>query len=76
MPLWQLALVLAVQIGGWYLATRLTETRAAHREARRAVLDQKLNEALRDLNGQRGGCGPECSEMHTETGRCEIARNR
>lgn len=22
------------------------------------------------------GCGPECSEMHTETGRCEIARNR
>lgn len=21
-------------------------------------------------------CGPECSEMHTETGRCEIARNR
>ncbi|UDM00051.1 hypothetical protein [Streptomyces longhuiensis] len=21
-------------------------------------------------------CGPECAEMHTETGRCEIARNR
>lgn len=21
-------------------------------------------------------CGPECDEMHTETGRCEIARNR
>ncbi|MFI1701986.1 hypothetical protein ACH419_39400 [Streptomyces bobili] len=21
-------------------------------------------------------CGPACSEMHTETGRCEIARNR
>lgn len=21
-------------------------------------------------------CGPECTEMHTETGRCEIARNR
>ncbi|WP_394425484.1 hypothetical protein [Streptomyces sp. SGAir0957] len=21
-------------------------------------------------------CGPECSEQHTETGRCEIARNR
>ncbi|MCX4827151.1 hypothetical protein OG746_26845 [Streptomyces sp. NBC_01016] len=21
-------------------------------------------------------CGPECGEMHTETGRCEIARNR
>jgi len=22
------------------------------------------------------GCGPECSEMHTETGRCEIATQR
>jgi hypothetical protein len=22
------------------------------------------------------GCGPECSEMHTETGRCEIAQHR
>lgn len=22
------------------------------------------------------GCGPECSEMHTETGRCEIKRRR
>lgn len=25
---------------------------------------------------RRKGCGPACSEMHTETGRCEIARNR
>ncbi|MFC9987888.1 hypothetical protein ACFXKV_04515 [Streptomyces globisporus] len=24
----------------------------------------------------KSGCGPECSEMHTETGRCEIAQNR
>jgi hypothetical protein len=53
MPLWQLTAVLAVQIIGWWLATRVTETRAAHREARRAVLDQKLNEALRDLFQQR-----------------------
>jgi hypothetical protein len=22
------------------------------------------------------GCGPECAEMHTEVGRCEITRNR
>jgi hypothetical protein len=22
------------------------------------------------------GCGPECAEMHTETGRCEIATQR
>ncbi|MFE9906436.1 hypothetical protein [Streptomyces achromogenes] len=37
MPVWQLAVVLAVQIGGWYLASHFTETRAARREARRAV---------------------------------------
>ncbi|MFI1525527.1 HIT family protein [Streptomyces griseus] len=27
-------------------------------------------------HSKRSGCGPECSEMHTETGRCEIAQNR
>ncbi|GGR70949.1 hypothetical protein GCM10010236_26500 [Streptomyces eurythermus] len=53
MPLWQLAFVLVVQIGGWYLASHVTETRAARREARRAVLDQKLHQALRDLREQR-----------------------
>jgi hypothetical protein len=53
MPLWQLALVLAAQAVGWYLAARLTEQRAARREARRAVLDQKLHEALTDLFEQR-----------------------
>ena len=53
MPLWQLALVLAVQTVGWYLATRLTEQRAARREARRAILDRKLHEALTDLFEQR-----------------------
>lgn len=34
--------------------------------------------ALPWYSGRRkqSSCGPECSEMHTETGRCEIARNR
>ncbi|MER6601206.1 HIT family protein [Streptomyces parvus] len=34
--------------------------------------------ALPWYSGRRkqSSCGPECSEMHSETGRCEIARNR
>ncbi|MFH9403290.1 hypothetical protein ACH4JS_26595 [Streptomyces sp. NPDC017638] len=52
-PLWQLAFVLIVQIVGWYLASHVTETRAARREARRAVLDQQLQRALQQLHEQR-----------------------
>ncbi|MGW0869923.1 hypothetical protein ACWD3Z_05455 [Streptomyces sp. NPDC002740] len=37
----------------------------------------ELREAIVQPTGtEQEGCGPECSEMHTETGRCEIARNR
>jgi hypothetical protein len=53
MTLWQLALVLAAQTGGWYLAARATDQRAARREALRAALDQKLNENLAALFEQR-----------------------
>ncbi|MFJ5638683.1 hypothetical protein [Streptomyces sp. NPDC093223] len=42
--------------------------------------DQRLVELreaiLPPANAEQQRCGPECSEMHTETGRCEIARNR
>jgi low affinity Fe/Cu permease len=53
MTTWQLAVVLAVQAAASYLSVWLTEQRVARREARRAVLDQKLHEALRDLFEQR-----------------------
>ncbi|WP_318202934.1 hypothetical protein [Streptomyces sp. SCL15-4] len=53
MSVWQIVAILAMQIIGWYLASHITETRAARREARRAVLDQKLHQALRDLFEQR-----------------------
>lgn len=53
MPAWQLALVLVTQILAWFLAAWVTERRAARREALRAVLDQNLTEALRDLFEQR-----------------------
>jgi hypothetical protein len=53
MPTWQIIAILAVQIVGWYLASHVTETRAARREARRAVLDQKLHESLQQMHEQR-----------------------
>ena len=53
MSAWQLAVILAAQTAAWFLATWLTERRALRREAVRAVIDQKLTEALRDLFEQR-----------------------
>ncbi|MFE9921592.1 hypothetical protein ACFYQA_08415 [Streptomyces sp. NPDC005774] len=53
MPIWQLALIAAVQLIGWYLAALITDMRAIERETRRTALDQQLNEALRDLFEQR-----------------------
>lgn len=53
MPAWQLALVLAVQIVGWYLAAHITEQRAVRRDALRAELDRALNDSLQRLFEQR-----------------------
>ena len=50
---WQVALIVAIQIIGWFLAVRITDQRAIERETRRTALDQQLNKALRDLFEQR-----------------------
>ncbi|MBW5420306.1 hypothetical protein GKQ77_01805 [Streptomyces sp. BG9H] len=39
------------------------------------ALDRYYHAVHRILR-RRKSWGPECSERHTETGRCEIARNR
>lgn len=43
-----------------------------HRQCTRC--DYAWDEAI--VISRPAGCGPECSEMHTETGRCEIAMAR
>ena len=50
---WQIAAILGAYTLATSWITWLMDQRAARREARRAVLDQKLNEALRDLFEQR-----------------------
>jgi len=53
MPAWQIIVIAAVQLVGWFLAALITDMRAIERETRRTALDQQLNEALRDLFEQR-----------------------
>ncbi|MFF3310513.1 hypothetical protein [Streptomyces sp. NPDC002952] len=85
-PGWQIAYL---QLGGtqcsWHIAPRDADLFAeiehvpdddprGHWDGH--TTDEKY-ELIRTLTRElMQGCGPACSEMHTETGRCEIARNR
>ncbi|MFJ6061630.1 hypothetical protein ACIQHU_01175 [Streptomyces tendae] len=85
-PGWQ---IVYLQLGGhqasWHISPRDAELFAhverVDVEDPRAQWDGHSTEAkyeriaawATELAGQ---CGPACAEMHTETGRCEIARNR
>lgn len=53
MTVWQTAGILALYVIASSWVAWLMDQRAARREARRAVLDQQLNKALRDLFEQR-----------------------
>lgn len=54
MAVWQLVIVLGAQVACWYLATQLTERRAARRDAARLHMDRTLNASLQQLFEQRG----------------------
>lgn len=53
MTVWQMAAILGLYVIASSWISWLMDQRAARREARRAVLDQQLNAALRDLFEQR-----------------------
>ncbi|MFC8124679.1 hypothetical protein [Streptomyces sp. NPDC057302] len=82
-------LIVFLTIGGrqasWHIAPRDVElfqhvTYVGERDPRAQwdghTTDAKYEHIAVHTAGLMQRCGPECSEMHTETGRCEIARNR
>ncbi|MGY0023725.1 hypothetical protein ACVHNB_32745 [Streptomyces sp. YJ-C3] len=85
-PGWQIAyLTIGDRQASWHISPRDAELFAAveHVEADdpRAqwdghTTDEKYEHIAATTAELMQRCGPECSEGHTETGRCEIARNR